>query len=140
VWEWIAENAIRKRNSASGVTDITCQKLFDATCKAAEIANGLIGRLSQYQAIPSSARGTIRGGERDMFMDRVAAWASRQDGACICISDPYFSPNDIDFLRVLSQAAPRSTFKILTSREQMKKKSISMPDEDFAAACVAGAF
>lgn len=128
VWAWILENAVRKKGGAEG--EKLCAKLFEATCKASEIAHALIGRIAQ-SSVPEINHGTIKGGERDVFLQRLKVWAVQQDGKQICISDPYFGPSEIEVLKIFAEAAPRSNFRILTSREHIKKKKLSSPEEAF---------
>jgi len=131
VWEWIIENSVRKKNPGLRIADPTCVKLFEATCKASEIALGLMGRLVANSVGSELSSGTIHLGEREIFISRLTSWAAEQNGERIWISDPYFAPSDIDFVRVLSEAAPKSKFSVLTSREHMKKNRIDAPEEAF---------
>jgi hypothetical protein len=131
IWDWFFENAIRKRGPLRVVGDGALPKFFEATCKAAEIAHGLIGRLASRPAVADLPLGTVKAGERDIFLARLTEWASAQDGGTIWISDPYFAPPDLEILRLMSQAAPKASFKVATSREQMKRKQITQPEESF---------
>lgn len=128
VWAWILENAVRRKGGLE--VEKLCAKLFEASCKASEIAHALIGRIAQ-SAVPDINHGTIKGGEREVFLRRLRDWAIEQDGKQICISDPYFGPSEIEVLKIFAEAAPRSTFRILTSREHIKKKKLSSPEDAF---------
>lgn len=130
IWDFLFENAVRKRNLSNREPDSFCRKLFDATCMAAEITQGLVGKLIDNSA-SSSTSNMIRPGDRDLFLSKITNWAAQNDGSIIYLSDPYFSPGDIELLRILSQVAPRSKFRILTSKEQIRKKKISSPEDSF---------
>lgn len=128
IWAWILENSVRKNSKSSG--DKLCRKLFEATCKASEIAHALIGRIAQ-STLPAISHGTIKGGERSIFLTKIAEWAAGNDGQRICITDPYFGPNEIDVIKLIAEAAPRSTIRVLTSREHIKKKKLDMVEDSF---------
>ncbi|CAN7724114.1 hypothetical protein LJR290_006144 [Variovorax sp. LjRoot290] len=134
IWEWIVENSVRIQNPGARGADVSSIKLFEATCRIAEIAQGLVGQLAGRlpDTLSKDAGSTIfRAGDRDAFIARVAEWAAGHDGQTIWISDPYFAPSDLEFLRVLHQAAPNAQFRILTSKGHMKNSKIEAPEDSF---------
>lgn len=127
-WAWIAENAYQKSRNAS---DKLCGKLFDAALKAFEIGQALVGRMPLQHASDAES-GTIRAGDRELFMARLQEWAqSLGNHVTIYVSDPYFSPDDLEVVRAMSEAAPAADFRILTGKEQMKKRRITEPEDAF---------
>lgn len=136
IWEWLSENAVRKKRVGASTADHLCPQLFKATCTAAEIVGGLMRKLSRNTHEFSNLfdLGTIGEGERDRFVIRLSSWALEQDEETILISDPYFSPADLEVVQLVSQAAPTVKFRIVTSREQMKKKAIDSPEQAFSEA------
>jgi hypothetical protein len=128
-WAWIAENAVRRRSLAP--TEKLCSKLFEAAARASEIGQALIGRIPTHSHLADFESGTIHAGERDRFFSRIKDWAQEQDGQTILLSDPYFAPTDVDILKLMSEVAPHAQFRVLTSKEQIKKKQISEPEDSF---------
>ncbi|RZA24907.1 MAG: hypothetical protein EOP10_08490 [Proteobacteria bacterium] len=135
VWGWLVENAIRKRGTAGPSPDGACQKLFEAACKASEITYGLIGKISRPLTVEITSATVIKGGDRGLFFSRVTDWAKHQDGKVVYISDPYFSPRDLELVKRMAEAAPNAKFRILASKENINfKLKISMPDDAFLEA------
>jgi hypothetical protein len=133
-WEWIIENATRKINPNVKSIDQNCQQLFDATIRAGEITQGLINKINvaDKPVTGGNLSSDIFGsGDRAEFIAQIERWMQKSDPECIWISDPYFSPSDIDFLQILHNACPRAEFKILTSKEHMKKNKIDAPEDIF---------
>lgn len=132
MWDWMFENVARRQKTGSKLIDQTPRKLFNAVCRAAEISQGLMGRLTggvlQTEASQSDVFGV---GDRDIFLERIGEWAGAQDGQSIIISDPYFSPTDIGFLQALTEAAPNASFRVLISREHMRKIKVDSAEDSF---------
>lgn len=130
VWHFVIESSLRKRKSDK--TPEFAQQLFDATCKASEVVFGLIGKVSTGTAQSKTLEtGIIRNGDREEFIESVSAWARQQCDQIIRISDPYFGPDDIDLVKVIASSARNVKFRILTSKEHIKKKNISDVAEAF---------
>lgn len=133
-WEWIIENTLRKPNPNAKSIDTTCSQLFDATCRAGEITQGLIGRINSSAKIitkPELSTDIFKVGDREAFVSRIVEWGANCKDTRIWISDPYFAPTDISFLHLLHEACPSADFRILTSREHMKKNKIEAPEDAF---------
>lgn len=132
MWDWMFENVARRQQTGSKLTDQTPRKLFNAVCRAAEISQGLTGRLSGGGSRTVVSRTDVFGvGDRDNFLERIREWASEQNGQSLIISDPYFSPTDIGFLQSLTEAAPDATFRVLISREHMRKIKVDSAEDSF---------
>lgn len=131
IWELIVENTVKKLGAHSQNHEISLS-IFRSVFRAAELSHALIEKAKATTNFGSEAlRGTVGAGERDLFLTQMAQWAATQDGEYIYISDPYFSPADLDFLRTLSEAAPNAKFKIATSKETMRAKKIDSPEDGF---------
>ena len=130
VWHFVIESSLRKRKSDK--TPEFAQQLFDATCKASEVVFGLIGKISAGTAQSKTLEaGIIRNGDRQAFIESIITWAKHQGDQIIRISDPYFGPDDIDLIKVISSSALNAKFRILTSKEHIKKKNIADVAEAF---------
>jgi len=133
MWDWMFENVAKRQQTGSKLIDQTPRKLFNAVCRAAEISQGLMGRLTGGGGIQTEvSRTDVFGiGDRDNFLERIREWAADQNGQSIIISDPYFSPTDIGFLQVLAETAPDATFRVLISREHMRKIKVDSAEDSF---------
>ncbi len=131
IWEFIYENINRIRNTGARNKSQSALKLFEATCDVAEISQGLVGRMIGVSINKPSevTLGNIDVGARDELFLWIQKWIQDYDGEEINITDPYFSPKDIGFVKLIHHAAPKSAIKILTSKEQMKK--IDDPENAF---------
>lgn len=130
VWHLVIESSLRKRKSDK--TPEFAQQLFDATCKASEVVFGLIGKLSAGTVQSKTLEaGIIRNGDREEFIESVRSWAKQQCNQIIRISDPYFGPDDMDLVKVIASNTCNVKFRILTSKEHIKKKNISDVAEAF---------
>lgn len=123
IWDFVYENNNRMRNTGAKYRSQSTLKLFEATCDVAEISLGLIGRVIGIPVSKSNevSLGNVDVGERDELFSWVQQWLQDYDGDEIIITDPYFSPKDINFIKMMHHAVPKSAIKILTSKEQMKK-------------------
>jgi hypothetical protein len=132
MWDWMFENVAKRQQTGSKLVDQTPRKLFDAVCRAAEISQGLMGRLTGGRVQTEASRTDVFSiGDRDNFLERIREWASEQNAQSIIISDPYFSPTDIGFLQILAEAAPDATFRVLISREHMRKIKVDSAEDSF---------
>lgn len=130
IWHFIAENALRKRSRDKH--DNFATKLFDSTCKSSEIVCGLIGKFfSGEQRNRTLDIGLVRNGDRELFLERLREWAMLHDDEVIRISDPYFGPEDLEVVKTISLHAPNARFRILTSREHVRKKGLPDVAEAF---------
>lgn len=120
VWHFVLESSLRKRK-ADRDTDFA-SRLFDATCKAAEVVCGLIGKVfSGTDQSKTLEVGIVRNGEREMFLEQVVSWGKTQSNQIIRISDPYFGPDDVALIRAICSHASNTKFRILTSKECVRR-------------------
>lgn len=130
IWHYITESSLKKRSRDRD--DQFALKLFDATCKSSEIVCGLVGKFfSGEQRNRTLDIGIIRNGDRELFIERLREWAIKSDHETIRISDPYFGPEDIHVVKTLAEHSPGAKYRILTSREHIRKKAISEVGEAF---------
>lgn len=131
IWELIIENIVKK-NGINNPSNESSLSIFGAIFRAAELSHALIEKTKAATNFGSEVlRGTVGAGERNIFLTQMMQWAATQDGSEIYISDPYFSPTDLNFLRVLCEAAPNAKFRIVTSKETMRVKNIDSPEDGF---------
>lgn len=133
VWHFVIESSLRKRKSDKN-SDFAYH-LFDATCKASEVVCGLIGSSSSgLFATRTLESGIIRNGDRERFLDHVGIWAKEQSNSVVRISDPYFGPSEIELIRLIATNSANVKFKILTSKEHIRKLNLNDVAEAFEQA------
>lgn len=57
-----------------------------------------------------------------MLFEKLKDWVVNRSGDKIKISDPYFSPDDLEIVKAIAEVAPDKEILIITSREQVNKK------------------
>lgn len=133
IWHLIVESSLKKRGKDKEAT--FALKLFDSTCKSSEIVCGLIGNFfSGEQYNKKLDVGIVRSGDRDVFIDALQLWATANNHKTIRISDPYFGPDDVHIIKCIAMQAPKAIFRVLTSKEHLKKKGIVEVGEAFEEA------
>ncbi|WP_146115065.1 hypothetical protein [Malikia spinosa] len=130
IWGFLIENCVRKfGGNARG--DGYVKQLFEASCNAGELVFALIGNSqSNFSTSSVLTDGLVKPGEREMVFERVSRWAEGINGQDIRISDPFFGPDELDFVYRISEAAPASNISILTSRKHCREKCQSASPED----------
>lgn len=130
IWHFLVESSLTKRK-----TDKKAEfalQLFDATCRSAEVVCGLIGKVglgtTQNETFDI---GIIRNGDRELFLEKVRAWAENQGGQLIRISDPYFGAEDVVILKAIASSACNAKFRVLTSKEHVRKAKVLDVAESF---------
>lgn len=133
IWHLIVESSLRKRSTDKN--NNFASNLFNSTCKSSEIVCGLIGQFfSGEQRNRILDIGIVRYGDRELFLRRLRDWAMPFDNEVIRISDPYFGPEDLELVKAIFFNAPNVKFRILTSREQIRKKKLHDVAEAFEEA------
>jgi hypothetical protein len=130
IWHLIVESSLRKRKNDRD--SAFAYGIFDCSCKSAEIVCGLIGKFfSGEQHNYKLDIGIIRSGDRDLFLDAVRNWAASCEHGLIHITDPYFGPEDMELIKLINTNSPQSSFRVLTSKEHIKKKKLGDAGEAF---------
>jgi hypothetical protein len=123
---WVIENSVHVHmNTPYGKTHLV--QLFGACASACELSIRLMSWAAGYQygdseAIELSldADGTevIEPGERTKAIDLIARWIGDLRPESVRICDPYFSPNDLDIIKLISQVSPGTTIQILAGEKK----------------------
>jgi len=123
---WVIENSVQMHmNTAYGKTHLV--KLFGACASACELSIRLMSWAAGYQYRDSEAAelsldadGTevIEPGERTKAIDLIEKWIGDLRPELVCICDPYFSPSDLDIVKLISRASPEATIQILAGEKK----------------------
>ncbi|HDR8962472.1 TPA: ATP-binding protein [Burkholderia vietnamiensis] len=129
VWLWVVESSIRKATQQSA--ERTLPALYDCICSAGEVAVALLAGSGGGLRAPLFDQGDIIGpGSREQLFARIKTWVVQQQGDTIHISDPYFGPEDLEVIRAIAEAASDKEIVVITSKEQVNKKSRDLSAEE----------
>jgi hypothetical protein len=81
---------------------------------------------------PPGDHGVIDRGERAKAVELLRQWVEESATEVIKICDPYFGPDDLDFVRLIRSIHPDIRIVILTSRKQQRELFVPEPlDESY---------
>jgi hypothetical protein len=136
VLAWVIQNiVVRVSNTDQARSLLT--PVFEATIMAAELAARLAIRTSIHSGTAKlfsngdrTALGSfvVNPGERGKALDFIRDWCARNVGDYVKICDPFFGPEDLEILKLVSGAKAGCRITILTSRK--RQQSVSQPWED----------
>jgi hypothetical protein len=132
---WAIEN-IKKRYEKTDQATIYLRPIFEAMLLGAELS-GRMAKLSslqlkrnKYYTDPSSNNSVlIRSGDREKAKQFIRDWFENNILDYLKICDPYFGPDDLDVLQILSLTKPGCKVYILTSRKHQEDEKIQIPWE-----------
>lgn len=131
VLSWHLANLERKYQSESDVRAHLVPHC-EAVLLATELTESLLRRVAG--APPDAAEDTpdqglvVRRHTRDEALQYMRAWLQRNAGEEIVFCDPYFSPEDVEFLRTCLAAAPESTVRVLAEKRNLQKLDALGPE------------
>lgn len=136
IFAWIIENAIQRRAQA-GEAKRLVRDLFEACMLGCDLAANSVLCLPHSprmhmpnRSVSSEDRTVIRPGERDRALDVLREWIANEADEYLKISDPYFTPVDLEILQLVLSGSPKLKLKIVTSKKQQLEKRIDWPWED----------
>lgn len=122
VWSFVIENVIRKATQG-GRSGIALRDMYVSVCGAGELILGLMGQeKSIYLSQVDELSRVLKPGEREVAIRLIEDWVKKTGGDHIYWSDPYFGPDDVEFLFRISSAAPLAKISIITSRQHIRSK------------------
>jgi hypothetical protein len=124
--EWVIENSVNVHsNTPYGKTHLV--QLFGACAAACELSTRLMSWAAGYQygdsespVLSLDADGTevIEPGERTKAIDLIAKWIADMRPESVRICDPYFSPDDLEIVKLITQLSPGAAFQILAGEKK----------------------
>lgn len=127
---WYLENAAKKFTNQRDVSD-QIVPICEALLLSAEMAVAVLARASRRKAssnIPINLNQLESGpvvciGDRRNALQYIADWLSSNAVEYIKYADPYFGPDDLEFLRMVLAKCPECKIYIITSKLGLKKKN-----------------
>jgi len=135
ILSWVIENAIKRYARTPHASDYI-RPLFDATLAAtrlaaimAERSSDQIGRATQHIAAHTDGQTSIliHPGEREKAWQYFGDWFESTVEEYLIITDPFFSPEDMEILQLLQSYKPTCRVSILTSVKQQHQSGVSEP-------------
>lgn len=136
IFAWLIENAVRRHEKTDVAREII-SALFEASLMAAELtifvaARATVGKAAEVEVARGRAEAekiVVEPNARAAGVAVVERWLEEHLGDYIKICDPYFTPGDVDLLRIVRARKPGCRIMVLTSRKAHSKEE-SAPIED----------
>lgn len=133
---WYLENAAKKFPSARDISE-QILPLAEALLLSTEMAMAVLAQESRKYAesnlpitLQQEKSGTmVCAGEREQALQYISSWLRSNAVEFIKYSDPYFSPDDLPFLKMVLSECPECKVYILTSKQWLQKKSALSADD-----------
>lgn len=133
---FVIENAVQ-RLAKTGQAITYLRPMYEAMLIGTKLSERMATRSAKYleQAIsytvksPNNGNLLILSGEREKAIEFIRNWFANKVQNYLKIHDPYFSPDDLEILRLLSLEKPNCRVQILTSKEHQEKQKVSKPWE-----------
>jgi hypothetical protein len=124
IFALLIENAVR-RHAKTDAARSTISPLFEASLLGAELVihastHTKFEKRIGLEAVRQRAAGqqlTVSPGHRDAGVAFVRQWLEASAGDYLKICDPYFTPKDLEILRIVKSARPNCRISILTSQK-----------------------
>jgi len=114
--------------------NIILRSLFNSIRDSVDLSTRIFGLLSNRKPHGLShlfenddAMIIISAGEREKGIDYIKNWLYRNLHSKIIISDGYFSPEELDILKLISEVNPSCEVTILTSYKHLMKSGVKRP-------------
>lgn len=134
---WAIEHTVYKyANDTEARARLTY--LFDSTVTAANLALQLganatdrAKRVKDYSpSSPATTTGLIRVGDREAAIRFIRTWFEQSVHEYVKIADPYFGPDELEWVRLLADSVRDCRVQVLTSRKAQQQSGIQTPWED----------
>lgn len=107
--------------------------IFDGAMRASELAWRVAARTTGMIPVPNaetpspeiSSSLLVRVGERDRAVQFIEDWLKTKASQYLKICDPYFSPEDLEWIKRVQSIAPSLRIQILTSMSYQREVGIS---------------
>jgi hypothetical protein len=87
-------------------------------------------RFQTHETQPLAEVEEIGPGQREAALRLIQQWLTEARPEIVKISDPYFGPADLEFLKLIRAAAPQSRVEILTGEKKQRDLGLAPPYED----------
>ncbi|MNU76991.1 hypothetical protein D3C71_665540 [compost metagenome] len=129
IWGWFIEN-ISKRAEAVPKEISTLSSVLEHCLNGAELACHLTGRKTSTVRTNATKTLLFRDGERNAALNEFRNWISEKSTTELLISDPYFGPDDLDFIKMVQEVKPDLRLRLLLSENFLKQYSTTKSYED----------
>lgn len=105
--------------------------ICEALLLSTEIAQSIIAKVSRQiviQAEDSTTGLVVRSRTREEAVAFIEQWIRANASDRITICDPYFSPKDLQLLRIILAQAPQRKVFVLTSKAELRKAAALSED------------
>jgi hypothetical protein len=142
IFALLIENACR-RFSRTDSARSNISPLFEAAILGTELslhasARARVAQKAGLDEVKDRVAGQtviIDVGEREAALTAIREWLAANKPSYLKISDPYFTPADIDMIRLVREVQPSCRVMILTSRAVHKERQVAQPwDEAYVEA------
>ncbi|KOA19828.1 hypothetical protein CLHOM_19170 [Clostridium homopropionicum DSM 5847] len=132
ILSWLVENDI-KRHCRAEDSQPFLRNMFDSLLLGAELAMKLLEKslmlvdkrkvLVSFNEYDDSK--IINPGERDLAIEFIRDWLESNSKNNLIIADPFFGPEEMEILKIISSINPSCQINILTSIKHNTKESIN---------------
>jgi hypothetical protein len=137
---WYIENAV-VRFARTDQAATFLRPMLDATIVGAELAGQVAGKgLIRLRALKQRSMQVSPGhsllvspGTRDEAVQILSGWFEKQLGQFVRISDPYFGPDDLNWLQIIRAAKPGCSICVMAARKNQPKPPEGRDLEDVYA-------
>ncbi|WP_323774079.1 hypothetical protein [Alcanivorax sp.] len=133
VYSWIIES-IRLRYAKTPQANDYIRPLFDSFCDNVLLLEGMVriafgdeGGVSLQESVsPSGENSVLIGkGDRDKALALISDWLYENKPEEIFWSDPYFCPESLEMIYLVSKSSPDSSVWVLTSLKTQQDKNLT---------------
>jgi hypothetical protein len=132
---WAIENSVHlHRLTPYGSTYLV--ELFEACALTCELGALVISQSVGYSSLSMTLRPsgvldgdtvTIQPGEREKAVGAIREWLRRVQPSYLKISDPYFSPADLELVKIVMEINPTCSMQILAGEKKHRDLRITGP-------------
>jgi hypothetical protein len=133
LYVWIVENVARSTDRSQD-TRSAVTALFQSAVTAADLTYQLVDRASgdRRAAVQTLERDPVGGfvagaEERERVFEFIRNWGIANTAKVITICDPYFGPDDLDVVELLSWAVPEASFRVLAAQWYQEQQGVEYP-------------
>jgi len=135
IMSWVIQNAKARLANTDQAQELL-RPLFRACVLGAQLAAQVSTRSSERlrktrslrsEAL-SDADGVFRAGDREKVVAYLRRWFEEEVQGYLKICDPYFGPEELEILALISEVKPDCRVEILTSQEHHREYKEPLPD------------
>lgn len=133
IFAWVIQNAVKRFNNTDQALTIL-RPLFESIVLGTQLIGGMADRSStilkrttQRTTNLNTGFTLIRSNEREQAIEVIRTWLQKEVQGYLKICDPYFGPDDLELLQLVSSVSNNCRVQILTSMKHHKKEGFKEP-------------